>query len=144
MVLHWPCLSDPYSTLPFTVYLPTPFVTDVAPFHSSLLHDRSVWRHSETTLLLSILSFRFILDELVSSDVAQELQLLFSDTAPLVQSNPSILRKMKAHLEQFPSLAEFQCPILTWFDSTFAFHFRFIAETLSCFKRVVWCPTGIQ
>ena len=95
------------------------------------------------SISISLLSFRFTLDELVSSDVARELQLLFSDTASLMQSNPTTLRKMKSHLEQFPSLASSQCVILSWFDSSSDFHFHFISEMPSCSKRVVWCPTGI-
>ena len=144
MVPRWPYLSVPSSTLPIAVNLRTRFVPILSPFHSSLLYDNSVWRHSETTVLLSSLLFRFTLDELPSSDVARELQLLFADTASLAYSDSSALRKMKAHLAQFPSLAGSQCSILTWFDASSDFYNCFTAEMLSCFKRVAWCPTGIQ
>ena len=142
-VPHWCCPSRPCSMPPISVHLLTRFVPNPSPFHSSLLPDHSVRRHSETTLSLSLLSFSFTLDELVSSDVARELQLLFSDTASLIHSNPTALRKMKSHLEQFPSLASSQCTILSWFDASSDFHFRFISEMSSCSKPVVWCPTGI-
>ena len=143
MVPYSRCPSDPCSTHPISVHRLIRFVADPSPFHYSLLPEHSVRRHSETTISLSFLSFRFTLDELMSSDVARELQLLFSDTASLMQSNPTTLRKMKSHLEQFPSLASSQCVILSWFDSSSDFHFHFISEMPSCSKRVVWCPTGI-
>ena len=83
------CPSDPCSTHPISVHRLIRFVADSSPFHYSLLPEHSVRRHSETTISLSFLSFRFTLDELMSSDVARELQLLFSDTASLMQSNPT-------------------------------------------------------
>ena len=124
MVPYSRCPSDPCSTHPISVHRLIRFVADPSPFHYSLLPEHSVRRHSETTISLSFLSFRFTLDELMSSDVARELQLLFSDTVSLMQSNPTTLRKIKSHLEQFPSLASSQCVILSWFDSSDTFLFQ--------------------